>query len=118
MSRTMLAFLLAVLATSDPVLAADPPLDDPMRPYIPAAPTAGGQRVARPFTLTGVLIAATRRIAVINGSLYREGDTIDGARVVRIEPSSVQLRRGSEDLLLQLERRIASTRTNHRESVQ
>ena len=119
----MLAFVAATLATGGPVLAAASPLGDPMRPYSPPSPTAGDQRVARPFTLTGVLVAATRRIAVINGALYQEGDTINGARIVRIQSDSVQLRRGSENLSLQLQRRsgqrrTGTTRTNNGESVQ
>ncbi|NNC63510.1 MAG: hypothetical protein HKN84_01885 [Gammaproteobacteria bacterium] len=118
MSRLVLAFFLVNVATSGSVMAADPPLGDPMRPYVPASPAAAGQRTARPLTLTGVLIAATRRIAVINGALYREGDTINGARIMRIESDSVQLRRGSEDVALQLERGIAIRRTNNGESAQ
>jgi len=104
--------------TGGPILAADPPLGDPMRPYVPTSPTAGAQRTSRPFTLTGVLISATRRVAVINGALYGEGDTIDGARVVSIEPNSVQLRRGTQNFALQLQRRAAISRTNNGESVQ
>ncbi len=128
MFRVMLALVTAMSATGDPVLAADPPLGDPMRPYIPASPAVGDQRAVHPLILTGVLIAATRRIAVINGALYREGDTINGARVVRIQSDSVQLRRGSENLSLQLQgpsgqrrsgqRRTAITRINNGESVQ
>lgn len=110
--------LLAILVTGSSILAAEPPLGDPMRPYTPASPTAGAERTARPFKLTGVLISATRRVAVINGALYREGDTINGARVVSIEPNSVQLRRGSQDFALQLQRRAAISRTNNGESVQ
>ena len=128
MFRVMLAFVAATLATGGPVLAADPPLGDPMRPYSPAPPAAGNQRAVQPFTLTGVLVAATRRIAVINGALYQEGDTINGARIVRIQSDSVQLRRGSENLSLQLQgrsgqrrsgqRRTGIIRTNNGESVQ
>ncbi len=117
MYRVTPAFVLAILVTGGAALAADPPLGDPMRPYSPAAPTVS-ERAVSPLTLTGVLIAATRRIAVINGALYREGDTINGARIVRIEPGSVQLRRGSEDFALRLERRTAITRTNDGESIQ
>ena len=118
MSRLLLTLVLAVLAADGSLLAADPPLGDPMRPYSPASSAAESQRAARPFTLSGVLISPQRRVAVINGTLYREGDTVNGARVVRIESNSVQLRRGTEVLALQLERRTAITRTHNGESVQ
>ena len=117
MSSVTPAFVLVMLAIGGAALAADPPLGDPMQPYSPAAP-ADGERAVNPLKLTGVLVAATRRVAVINGALYREGDTIRGARVVRIEPGSVQLRRGNEEFALRLERRTAITRTNDGESVQ
>ena len=109
---------LAALAASASARGADPQIDDPMRPYVPATPTAAAQSTARPFKVTGVLIGATRRVAVINGTLCREGDTVDGARVVSIEPGSVQLRRSNETLVVQLERRTARTRTNHGEPAQ
>lgn len=123
MSRLVLTAIAAYLATGALALAADPPLGDPMRPYAPASPAASNDPAARPFKLTGVLVAATRRVAVINGTLYREGDTVNGARIVRIDPASVQLRRGSENLSLQLQRRPGQrhtgiTRTNNGESVQ
>lgn len=123
MSRLVLTAIAVCFASGGPALGADPPLGDPMRPYSPASPASGDQRAVRPFTLTGVLVAATRRIAVINGALYREGDTINGASIVRIDPDSVQLRRGSENVLLQLQgrsglRRTGITRTNNGESVQ
>ena len=114
MSRLVLTAITAYLVTGALALAADPPLGDPMRPYSPASPAAGDQRAARPFRLTGVLIAATRRVAVINGALYREGDTVNGARVVRIERDSVQLRRGNENLTLQLQRRSGQGRSGQR----
>lgn len=118
MFRTTLIGIASLLIVSGPTLADDPPLGDPMRPYIPSSSSGGDQPAASPFTLTGVLVAATRRVAVINGALYREGDTINGARVVRIDPASVQLRRGNEDFALKLQRRTTVTRTNNGESVQ
>ena len=122
MSRRALITIAACLAGGGAAFAADPPLGDPMRPYAPASPT-NDERAARPFTLTGVLVSATRRVAVINGALYREGDTVNGARIVRIDPASVQMRRGNENLSLQLHRRAGQrhtgiTRTNNGESVQ
>lgn len=118
MSRSTYVSALLLLLSGAPIHAAEPQLDDPMRPYITPPRAANVQDAARPFTLTGVLIAATRRVAVINGSLYREGDTINGARIVRIDPGSVRLQRGAENLIVQLAQRPRSARTNHGDPVQ
>ncbi|HEX5421811.1 MAG TPA: general secretion pathway protein GspB [Gammaproteobacteria bacterium] len=79
------------------------PLKDPMRPYAPsnAAPdrAEGSQR----YVLTMVLVAASRRIAVVNGKVLQEGDSVDGAKVVRIEPQRVDLERGKQSVRLALE---------------
>lgn len=93
---------LIALVTTASALAEDLPLRDPMQPYrrVPAADAA--EAVARGFALSAVLISDSRRIAVINGDLRREGDEIDGARLIRIEPFSVRLRRGGEELVVPL----------------
>jgi MSHA biogenesis protein MshK len=87
---------LALLATAN-----GQALDDPTRPYRSASPGGPGE-AARPFELSGVLLAPNRRVAVINGGLYREGDLVNGARVVRIEPRSVRLQRGDQSLVVEL----------------
>lgn len=87
---------LTLLAT-----AAGQALDDPTRPYRSAAPGTPGA-AERPFELNGVLLGPNRRVAIINGELYREGDLVDGARVVRIEPRSVRLQRGDRSLVVEL----------------
>ena len=75
---------------------------DPMQPF--QAARERGTRGSAParYRLTAVLISELRRIAVINGKLYREGDELDGARLTRIESQAVSLRRGSEDMVLRL----------------
>jgi len=99
--RAVLAATL-VLGAMAQSLAQGPPLGDPMRPYRVESGTGATEPTTRRLQLTAVLISTTRRIAVINGSLYREGDEVAGARITRIEPGSVRLRRGGEDLVVPL----------------
>ena len=88
------------------------PLGDPMRPYRVES-TPGTERSAPDrLELSAVLISTTRRIAVINGNFYREGDQVAGARITRIEPGSVRLRRGGEDVVVPLIREGARA-SNH-----
>ena len=77
-------------------------LDDPTRPYRAPASNGPAGEARRSFELSGVLLSSSRRIAVINGELYREGDTVDGARVVRIDPRSVRLQRGDQIVVVEL----------------
>lgn len=103
MYRTIVLAGLLLGATAGS-FAQEQPLGDPMRPY--RADNGAGTEKASPrrLRLSGVLVSTTRRIAVINGSLYREGDEVQGARITRIEPESVRLRRGDEELVVPLVR--------------
>jgi MSHA biogenesis protein MshK len=92
-----ISLLLAVAA-----VAAEPPLRDPMQPFEPAAATAASGSPQAPYRLSAVLISASRRIAVLNGRPYRQGDRIDGVEIARIEPGAVHLRRGDEQLVVRL----------------
>lgn len=90
--------LLALGATH----AAEPPLRDPMQPF---RPTVGGaaQAVAKPrYALTAVLISTVRKVAVVNGRPVREGGRVDGAEIVRIEPTAVHLRDAGRALVIPL----------------
>lgn len=118
MSRLFLASMLAALLASASARADELELGDPMRPFVRAPQATSGNGAARPFRLTGVLIGATRRVAVINGAVYREGETVNSARVVRIEPGTVHLQRNGEAWVLQLERRPKTNRINNGEPVQ
>jgi hypothetical protein len=81
--------------------AQDPPLRDPMRPY---AVERSAERTARPTPprVSTILISNTRRVAVIDGETYSEGDVFSGAEIVRIEPKAVYLRRGGNELVMPL----------------
>ena len=101
MFRTALTLILLLLAPAS-FAAEDLPLKDPMRPY--QAPV-GGARVgtARRIEVSAILISPLRRIAVINGELYREGELVDGALLVRIEADSVRLKRGDQETVVPLD---------------
>lgn len=79
---------------------------DPMRPFgtdVGAAGTVTAASGPR-FTLTGVLIAPTRRVAMINGRPYTQGEHVDGAEIVAIEQSAVRLRVQGRELVVSLGR--------------
>jgi hypothetical protein len=87
------------------VSAEEPPVRDPMRPYGRAAATAVAAAVNAPrFALTAVLIAPTRRVAIVNGKSYQQGDVVDGATIIAIEPAAVRLREHDAELVISLGR--------------
>jgi hypothetical protein len=86
----------SLLLTAATVMAEEPPLRDPMRPFTSGAVTGAAAAAAVPrFVLTAVLIAPTRRVAIVNGKPYGLGDAVDGAEIVAIELGSVRLREGA-----------------------
>jgi len=84
------------------VLAQELPLRDPMQPQQTIATPGARGSAPRRFELTAVLVSRDRKVAVVNGRVYREGDVVDGAEITRIEPQAVHLRRGSEDTVVRL----------------
>ncbi|MFN2645414.1 MAG: hypothetical protein ABR570_10515 [Burkholderiales bacterium] len=96
---TRLALSFALLAGVGAALAA--PLSDPFRPprddYAgEAASTAGTPR------LESILIAPDRRIAIIGGAQYTEGERYGDGRIVRITQTEVVIRRDGRDDSLKL----------------
>ncbi|MCP4044258.1 MAG: MSHA biogenesis protein MshK [Gammaproteobacteria bacterium] len=80
-------------------------LEDPTRPpdYQPLAEVAANpDKSTVQWSLSSILIASGRRLAVINGQLLALGDTIDEARVVSIEKGLVTLYVGDERVKLRL----------------
>jgi hypothetical protein len=104
------AWLLASFA----VAAADElPVRDPMRPFGRDAGTAGAAAAPAPrFTLTGVVIAPSRRIAIVNGRPYALGDSIDGAELVAVEPRAIRLKDGGVELVIPLRTAAKSRQPN------
>jgi hypothetical protein len=109
--RRVLIALLA-LAAAFAARADELPLKDPMRPNVVAGPASGAPRAAPGFELTAVLVSDKRRLAVVNGRIYHEGDRVNGAEIVAIEPGSIRIRRAAGDLLIKLRKDDAVTARN------
>lgn len=54
------------------------------------------------LSLSGILWDAAQPLAIINGETLQPGDTIDGFRILSIEPASVVMTDGTETLQLQI----------------
>ena len=117
MSRAALVLAAAVLGAWG-ANAEEPPLRDPMRPF--GSDSSSGT-VAVPdaprFTLTAVLVSPTRRVAVVNGRPYLEGDAVDGAEIVAIELDSVRLREHGAERVISLRRPGAGRQSVQGETV-
>ena len=88
MSEPFFALMLLALAAMD--------LPDPTRPpsmlQTPVAQTGEPSSAAGVPHLDSILISPSRRVAVIEGQVVREGDRIAGAQILSIRPYSVRLR--------------------------
>ena len=102
-SRLLVAL---VVFAAGSVAAEELPVRDPMRPFAVAPATGGGTTSAAGprFTLTGVVLAPERRVAVVNGKPYLLGERVAGAKIVAIEPSAVRLDDGGRELVIHLGR--------------
>ena len=57
---------------------------------------------ATSFHLTGVLVSRSGRSALVNGSVFREGDRVAGAEILTIREGEVQLLVGSRELTIRV----------------
>jgi len=71
-------------------------------PTPPPAPVVVPAPEPAKFVLQGVTSGAGWREALVNGSIVREGDELDGARVVAIESRRVKLQVGDHEILLRM----------------
>jgi len=71
-------------------------LGDPTQPTPLGGVRGGGNEApaAPRWVLSSTLVARDRNVAVINGEQLEVGETVAGARVVRIRPGRVILERG------------------------
>lgn len=95
--------LLILYMSYSPLTVCASELIDPTRPAT-RLETSSPTRVAAPrsWTLESTLVAADRRVAVINGKLVSEGESVDGARVVEIRNLDVLIQTASRRMTLQL----------------
>lgn len=78
-------------------------LDDPTRPPGYRLVLPGGAKAAvQRYSLSSVRISSVRRSAVVNDRSVEAGDTINGAKVVAIYPSSVKLRKKGKVFVVKL----------------
>ena len=78
-------------------------MEDPTRP--PSAKAVSNyspvKKSSRPrWRLHSTLVSSGRRTAVINDRVVSQGDRINGATVISIQPSAVQLRDGGRKVTL------------------
>ena len=76
-------------------------LPDPTRPYDRADLSAEPSAI-QSYRLSGTLISPSGRVALFNGSLYREGDWVDGAQILAIEAGAVHIRTAADELTVYL----------------
>lgn len=73
-------------------------------PSFPSQDVSGeekkSQRRKPDFVVNGIVISAEGNIALINDQIIKAGDTIEGAKVERIEDSSVVLSDGDREIIL------------------
>lgn len=90
------------LALSAPAFG-QAPLADPTRPaFLGGGVKASRDTKAAAWTLTSTLISPERRVAVINHRVVQVGQTVDGAKLVAVEPGKALLRRGNKNIQLTL----------------
>lgn len=88
-----------------PDAAVTPPLQVPAvipapQPPSPATSAAKTKPAGENYSLTGIYFSAADSCALINNQIVQEGETIDGAMVVKIGEEEVLLRRDDRDITL------------------
>lgn len=103
MNRTSSAFAIVLAAWSAQAAPfADPFLPPQQATAAGAKPRAGSSAPADGSRLESVLIAPDRRVAIIDGQPYAEGDRFGDGRVLRISEAEVIIRRANRDEALKL----------------
>lgn len=77
-------------------------LRDPTRPPGPRLESPATTEPLADLSLESVLIGVDRRIAVINGEVLGEGDSLAGARVISIDADGVLMHRAGQRRRLKL----------------
>ena len=78
------------------------PFADPFRPPRQLEPARPEPAVNAASRLESLLIAPDRRVAVIDGQQYREGERFGDGRVLRISETEVVIRHADRDVRLTL----------------
>ncbi len=95
-------FVLALLGACASAWA----LTDPTRPYNfrvePEFVEIEVPEESTDWRLNGIRIDGDKRSAILNGVMIREGEMIENARVLTINPSSVVIEQGDQHLVIKL----------------
>ncbi len=97
--------LCLVALTLSPVLAVD--LKDPMAPF--TAPTPGAESKTNELVLSGIIIGAQRRIAIINDQPFRVGSEVGRYQLTAINKSSVEITSDGSTRKLQLRESVRNS---------
>ena len=103
MSRSWLCIGMLLVSLAADAIGQEARIADPMRPATrgPDASGIAGQRGA--LRLEGIVFSASRRLALIDGEFLKEGDSLFGLRVERIEQNQVTVRTASRTIVLRPE---------------
>lgn len=105
-------FLLVLAIAAVAANAQEPRVQDPMRPPAPLEAQGAAGSGTSGLSLTAVLVSASRRIALINGQIYREGDRIGGEEIIAIEQGFILIRRGGTDVRVRVRNDAVITRND------
>lgn len=97
--------ILLLLCLSVPGVSAAVTTIDPTRPYLYdnlQQIQAFNPQADLEWALSGVKITEGKKTAIINGRLVKEGDDLDGARVIEIKPAEVILLQGQQRIAIRL----------------
>ena len=74
-------------------------VEDPTKPD---SFVGGDARADKPFALQSVFMSNTRKVAIINGESYHEGDRLAIGEIIKIESGQVTVQ-GSKTVLLKID---------------
>lgn len=113
--KTMFFSLLTLMMFSAAPITIQAQLDDPTRPPGYRLVLPGGKKTATTtyFSLSSVRISATRRSAIVNDRSVESGDTVNGAKVIAIYPSSVKLKKQGKIFTIRLVSQIMKKIRTH-----
>jgi hypothetical protein len=94
---------LAAACISCPAHGQTAPLADPTRPALRTPGGPAGTGASDSLRLEGIVISASRKLALIDGEFLEEGEQIYGMRIERIEREKVTVRRDGKTLVLRPE---------------
>ena len=84
------------------VSAAGYAAQDPMRPPHFSNPTESRNTKKEPIVLQQILISKDRKIVIVNDKVLQEGQSISGAKIIKIEANQIRIRRAGVNGVIKL----------------